>query len=324
MTPPGRPDNEKERLKSLYMMDLLDTRDDERFERLARIARKLFSVPVAFISLLDHNRQWLLASQGFDIRETPRDVSFCGHAILQRGPFIVNDTRLDERFHDNPLVTGKPHIRFYAGYPVCLPDGAIAGTVCIIDSSPHNFSEADVSLLRDLALIVEDEFQVISMAMTDSLTGIPNRRGFYRSGERRINALQSNPEPFSIVYFDLDKFKPINDLWGHAEGDEVLKIFASHLCQHLGEHDIAGRLGGDEFAVLISRGSDTPAFLEKLQASLTDFNLRARRPYSISYSYGVRNSIAGRCTSLPEMMSESDQIMYSDKKRKKIGQLITK
>lgn len=92
-------------------MDLLDTRDGERFERLARIARKLFRVPVAFISLPDYNRDWLLASHGYDMREMPRDVSLCGHAILQRGPFFVNDAHLDERFHDNPLVTGNPYIR---------------------------------------------------------------------------------------------------------------------------------------------------------------------------------------------------------------------
>ncbi len=99
-------------------------------------------------------------------------MSFCGHAILQEGPFIVNDARLDERFHDNPLVTGEPFIRFYAGYPVRLPDGAVVGTLCLIDSTPREFSDEDVATLKDLAFIVEDEFHVISMAMTDSLTGI--------------------------------------------------------------------------------------------------------------------------------------------------------
>ncbi|EOV9619292.1 sensor domain-containing diguanylate cyclase [Cronobacter dublinensis] len=316
---PGIPENEEERLKSLYMMDLLDTRDDERFERLTRVAKKLFQVPVALISLLDRDRQWLLACQGLNTRETTRDVSFCGHAILQEGPFIVNDARLDERFHDNPLVTGEPFIRFYAGYPVRLPDGAVVGTLCLIDSMPREFSDEDVATLKDLAFIVEDEFHVISMAMTDSLTGIPNRRGFYRSGEKRFTALKDNSEPFSILYFDLDKFKPINDLWGHAEGDEVLKTFSAQLRQHLGPKDIAGRLGGDEFAVLLTRESDTQAFLDKLRASLDAHNQHAGKPYNINYSYGMLNRDEGAFDSLLEMIKESDSVMYSAKRRKRLG-----
>ena len=125
MQAPGIPENEEQRLKSLYITGLLDTRDDERVERLTRLACKAFQVPVALISLLDRERQWLLACQGVGVRETPRDISFCGHAILQEGPFIIHDAAADARFHDNPLVTGEPHIRFYAGQPVSLPDGTV-------------------------------------------------------------------------------------------------------------------------------------------------------------------------------------------------------
>lgn len=315
---PGIPENEEERLKSLYMIDLLDTRDDERFQRLARVTKKLFRVPVALISLLDRDRQWLLACQGLNTRETSRDVSFCGHAILQEGPLIVKDARLDERFHDNPLVTGEPFIRFYAGYPVRLPDGAVVGTLCLIDSTPRGFSEEDIATLKDMAFIVEDEFHVISMAMTDSLTGIPNRRGFYRSGEKRFAALKENAGPFSVVYFDLDNFKPINDLWGHAEGDEVLKIFAAQLRQNLGVKDIVGRLGGDEFAVMLTRKSDTQPFLHRLRASLDAHNQRAGKPYNINYSYGILNRDDGHYDSLLQMITESDNVMYSEKRRKKL------
>lgn len=265
---PGIPENEEERLKSLYMVDLLDSKADERFERLARVGRKLFNVPVALISLLDRDRQWLLACEGLDARETSRDVSFCGHAILQEGAFIVNNALKDERFYDNPLVTGEPFIRFYAGYLVHLPDGAVAGTICLIDSKSRHFSEDDIASLKDLAYILEDEFQVINLAMTDSLTGIPNRRGFYRSGEKRFNELRQNNKSFSIIYFDLDKFKPINDLWGHAEGDEVLKIFSKQLLKQLSPKDIVGRLGGDEFAVLLTREGDTETFLMGLRKAM--------------------------------------------------------
>ncbi|WP_428944716.1 diguanylate cyclase domain-containing protein [Pantoea sp. FN060301] len=315
---PGIPENEEERLRSLYMIDLLDTKDDERFERLTRIGKKLFNVPVALISLLDRDRQWLLACEGLNTRETTRNISFCGHAILQKGPFIVNDARLDERFHDNPLVTGEPFIRFYAGYPVHLPDGAVVGTLCLINSIPRDFNEEDISSLKDLAFVVEDEFQVIKMAMTDNLTGIFNRRGFYSSGEKRFKELSRNQKPFNIIYFDLDKFKPINDLWGHGEGDEVLKTFSTYLSQHLNPKDIVGRLGGDEFAVLLATESDTQPYLNKLHESVDTHNQQSGKPYNINYSYGVLNSHSGQYNSLQEMINESDSIMYSEKRRKKL------
>ncbi len=108
MQAPGIPENEEQRLKSLYITGLLDTRDDERFERLTRLARKAFQVPVALISLLDRERQWLLACRGVGVRETPRNISFCGHAILQEGPFIVHDAAADERFRDNPRSPVSP------------------------------------------------------------------------------------------------------------------------------------------------------------------------------------------------------------------------
>lgn len=315
---PGIPENEEARLRSLYAIDLLDTRDDERFERLTRISQKLFQVPIAVINLIDRERQWTLACQGLSGREMKRDISFCAHAILHEEPLIINDARQDERFHDNPLVTGSPFIRFYAGYPVRLPDGAVAGTLCLVNSEPRNFTEDDIASMKDIASIVEDEFQVINLAMIDSLTGIPNRRGFYLSGEKRFRELQQSHTAFAILYFDLDKFKPINDMWGHAEGDEVLKIFASVLRQLLGPKDIAGRLGGDEFAVLLACESEAQTYLNNLSDSLNACNQRSGKPYNINYSFGIIKSHSGSYGSLAEMIKESDSVMYSEKRRKKL------
>ncbi|WP_448885035.1 sensor domain-containing diguanylate cyclase [Citrobacter telavivensis] len=315
---PGIPENEEERLKSLYLADLLDTGSEERFDRLTRLAKKLFQVPVALISLIDRERQWLLACEGLGTRETPRNVSFCGHAILQEGPFIVNDAVSDDRFHDNPLVIGEPYIRFYAGYPVHLPDGAVAGTLCLIHSSPRPFNDDDIASLRDLAFIVEDEFKVTGIAMTDSLTGIPNHRGFYNAGEKRFLALTQTNVPFSLIFLDLDKFKPVNDLWGHAEGDEVLKVFSALLCQHLSAGDIAGRIGGDEFVVLVTHKSRTGAFLKGVRKSVDEYNGHSRKPYTINYSYGMLHNDPVRYPSLVEMLKESDEVMYSAKRRKHV------
>lgn len=109
---------------------------------------------------------------------------------------------------------GGPFIRFYANYPVRLPDCAVAKTFCLVNSDPRCFTEDDIASMKDIAHIVEDEFEIINMVMIDSLTDIPNRRGFYPSGERRFQALQQRHADFALLYFDQDKFKPFNNMWG--------------------------------------------------------------------------------------------------------------
>jgi diguanylate cyclase (GGDEF)-like protein len=166
---------------------------------------------------------------------------------------------------------------------------------------------------------VEDEFEAISMAMTDSLTGIPNRRGFYRAGEKLFRAMNRQDASFSLIYFDLDRFKPVNDLWGHAEGDEVLKIFAGFLHQHLEPGEIAGRLGGDEFAALIRRNGNTQSYLHALSASLDHYNDTSGKPYNINYSFGELINNADHYTTLAEMIGKCDEVMYLKKKRKTLS-----
>lgn len=141
MKTPDLPHNEQERLSTLKSLTIFDSAPDERFDRLTRIAIKLFDVPVALVSIVDKNRQWFKSCQGLDITETPRDLSFCGHAILGDGAFVVEDTHEDDRFVDNPLLIGQKHIRFYAGYPIRYLDGSKLGTLCIKDVEPRHFSE---------------------------------------------------------------------------------------------------------------------------------------------------------------------------------------
>lgn len=112
MLAPPTPIDETQRLRSLTTLCILDTLPEERFDRITRLACRAFGVPIALVSLVDRERQWFKSKQGLNACETPREVSFCGHAILQEGAFVVPDAFLDERFHDNPLVTGAPHVRF--------------------------------------------------------------------------------------------------------------------------------------------------------------------------------------------------------------------
>jgi GAF domain-containing protein len=121
---PSLPLDECERLDALRALGILDTEGEERFDRITRLAKRLFGVPIALISLVDQDRQWFKSRQGLDASETSREISFCGHAILKDSALVVSDTLNDERFHDNPLVTSEPSIRFYAGQPLRAPGGS--------------------------------------------------------------------------------------------------------------------------------------------------------------------------------------------------------
>jgi GAF domain-containing protein len=154
------PANEPDRLAALQELRILDTPAEERFDRLTRIARDLFQVPIALVSLVDAKRQWFKSKIGLDASETPRAISFCGHAILGNDPFVVENAVEDSRFADNPLVTAPPGIRFYAGMPLRSVTGTKLGTLCIIDRTPRRFSADDARRLRDLAAWAERELNL--------------------------------------------------------------------------------------------------------------------------------------------------------------------
>ena len=155
MQEPPRPANEPDRLQALRQLLILDTPPEERFDRLTAFAAQEFDVPTALLSLIDDDRQWFKSRVGVDSCETPRSISFCGHAILQDDIMVVPDVKQDERFIDNPLVTGEPHIQFYAGAPLKLPGGQNVGTLCLIDNKPRTLGDIDLAILgslRDLAV----------------------------------------------------------------------------------------------------------------------------------------------------------------------------
>lgn len=157
MQVPEIPANEAQRLQALRDSALLDTASEERFDRITRLAREIFGTKIALISLVDANRQWFKSRQGLTVDETSRDISFCGHAILNDEIFEVAEADRDPRFSDNPLVTGPPHIRFYAGAPLQTPDGSNIGTLCIIDDRRRRLSESERAILRSLGDCIQAE-----------------------------------------------------------------------------------------------------------------------------------------------------------------------
>ncbi|AGP86628.1 GAF domain-containing hybrid sensor histidine kinase/response regulator [Alteromonas mediterranea] len=145
------PDNEDERLAELLSYDVLDTEAEQLFDDLTTLASQICDTPIALISLIDPDRQWFKSRVGLDAEETSREIAFCSHAILQDDVFEIPNASLDPRFHDNPLVTGAPDIRFYAGAPLVSPSGHAIGTLCTIDRKPRKLTESQKTSLQTLS-----------------------------------------------------------------------------------------------------------------------------------------------------------------------------
>lgn len=149
--------DERMRIQALRDLQVLDTEEEERFDRVVRLAQGLFDVPMVAVSLIDTDRQWFKSRVGLGVRETPRSAAFCDHTIREAGPMVVTDAHDDDRFRQNPLVTGDPNIRFYAGHPIQSPGGHPVGTLCLIDTEPRDMTAEQLELLEDLAGWVEQE-----------------------------------------------------------------------------------------------------------------------------------------------------------------------
>ncbi len=224
MLKPPLPLDETARLLSLHSLRILDTPSEDRFDRITRIAKRMFRTDICLVSLVDSNRQWFKSKQGLGACETSREISFCGHAILASEIMIVNDAAMDERFCDNPLVTDEPHIRFYAGCPINGPYGYRIGTLCIIDRAPREMNEEDCDTLRELAAMVEDELRLTAQATVDDLTKVANRRGFQNVASHMLDLCRRTYTSAELLFFDLDGFKAINDTDGHAAGPRDTRL----------------------------------------------------------------------------------------------------
>lgn len=318
MKTPDLPVNEKTRIKTLKSLDVLDTEPEERFDRLTRMSQRLFGVPIALVSLVDENRQWFKSCVGLDVNETPRDISFCGHAILGDDVFIIADAASDARFADNPLVVDEPHIRFYAGCPLRSLNGSKLGTLCIIDRKPRNMTGEDIETLKDLASMVERELAAVQLATLDDLTKISNRRGFMALAQHTLNLCDRQETCASLAFIDLNKFKLINDNFGHAEGDRALVTFAERMKNFFRTTDLFARLGGDEFAILFSNTSKQTAIevVENFRQAIKKYNQQAGRGYDISFSYGIVEFDPNRHDGIEALLMEGDSLMYECKKQR--------
>jgi diguanylate cyclase (GGDEF)-like protein len=344
---PGDP-AEQLRLDALQRYRVLDTLSEQAYEDVVLLASAICRTPIALVSLVDEDRQWFKAHHGLSAEQTPRNVSFCDHAIRQpEQVMVVEDATSDSRFAANALVTGEPRIRFYAGAPLVTPDGHALGTVCVIDDKPRKFSEQEGGALAALSrqvmrmfesrrlnlelqrVLAERELMTRGMfdyqrqleeqnaeltveASHDALTGLLNRAGLEKLRGAQVSREWRDSGNYAVAVLDLDHFKRVNDRHGHAVGDEALRMVATEIRRGVRGGDIAVRYGGEEFLVLMPSTPLAGAMtvIERIRRSVAE---RSDLPEPVTLSAGLATGIAGRDD--PEaVFRAADQALYRAKR----------
>ena len=232
------------------------------FDHIVELAKKLFGASAAMISIVASDVLHFKARAGLDACTLDPKIAFCAHALDRDTPLVIEDTWRDVRFRNNPLVLGAPHVRFYAGTPLKVASGQVLGTLCIIDPEPRSFSAHDSDLLQGLGQIVVDRIEVrrqkrqlARQAHYDELTGLANRTQLHQRARDHL----ASDTPLAVLLFDLDGFKDVNDVFGHATGDALLHAVGERLTGFLEPDQLLARLGGDEFVVLAPGVADPRA-----------------------------------------------------------------
>lgn len=284
MSAPAIPANESGRLARLHSYAVLDTPAEPSFDDITMLASHICNVPIALVNLIDSDRQWTKSSQGLDIHELPRQLSFCAHAILQPEQIMeIPDARLDSRFADNPVVTGPQNIRFYAGAPLVTRDGFALGSLCVLDRQPRELNPAQrdallalarqVMALLELRLALQEQARqrrlleahqieledginrLRSEVQTDALTGVANRRRFDSQLDSEVYCAERYQQAITLMMIDIDSFKSFNDQFGHPAGDGALQQVATLLAEQARKSDLVARYGGEEFAIILPETS---------------------------------------------------------------------
>lgn len=335
-TDPDAAEYEARRLQALADYQILDTPEASAFDDLVEVLSLICEAPIAVVNFIDRDRQWFKSVKGLAVRETPRDISICAHAILQRGLFIVPDTTLDPRFASNPLVTGDPHLRFYAGALLESRDGYPLGTLCVLDYRPRELSERQRFALQALANQVmahmelmyahREQVELISeleatrnelakLATTDPLTGLLNRRAFEQRLDQEVSLIKRGAPPAALMLIDLDHFKTVNDTLGHKAGDEVIVRFTELCREAFRQADVIGRWGGDEFMVMLPRSSVVEAWhaAERLHQLLAITPMRDNDTPACFSTASIGVCSLNGSGNMEECLHRTDELLYRAK-----------
>ncbi len=304
---------EEARLVELNKTGLLDTPREPEFDSIVRLVTNALHVPMAAVTLVDRERAWLKASVGLSGSESPRWQSFCSHAVAIGEVLVVPDATLDSRFANNPSVTADPHIRFYAGVPLRTAGGHALGTLCAVDRVPREPSERELSVLSGLADLVVEQIELKLAANTDNLTGAMQRRAFVAAGERDLARARRRGASFVCLFLDADHFKAINDTFGHATGDDVLRRLVSDSSSVIRNCDYIGRLGGEEFCIFLPEASpvDATDIAERIRKKIEE-SAREGGPH-VTVSIGVAVA-SPEDEAVESVIKRADQAVYEAKR----------
>ncbi len=265
---PPTPPEEEERLQKLNSLGILYTPAEYRFDRITKIAKETFNVPMALISLVDEECQWFKSAQGLTVNETPRAISFCGHAILGNHTLVISDTLDDPDFSDNPLVTEAPFIRFYAGQPL-NHEGSKIGTLCIVDTKPRKLTSSDLDTLKSLASWIENELVNASInyqrlravfgldneqlqKMIDPVTGTWTRTSLDILLPKEIENASLRQTPISIILLGINNIEDIDEENEQNARDFAMKIIANKIRAPIRVFDMIFRYSSDKFLIYLS------------------------------------------------------------------------
>jgi diguanylate cyclase (GGDEF)-like protein len=262
------PPDENQRLRDLERQGVLDQPGDEHFDRLVTLTASVLDAPIALISLVDRDRQWFLARHGLEIKETPRQMAFCAHAIAGDETLVVPDASQDQRFNTNPLVTAEPNIRFYAGTPLQSREGHNLGTLCVVDREPRQFGPKQVTLLEEMAQLVLRELELRRKLTVNPLTGLANRACFLEQAQPELERARADRQPLAMLVLELDRFSQVRIRWGLEVSDQALHDVGACLQAQHRPQDLLGQIGDQSFAMLMV-DVDQVAALERAEAIRT-------------------------------------------------------
>ena len=326
------PPTEVRRLVAVQKLRMMGTPAEERFDKITRLAKRMFNVPIAVIDIIGEKRVWLKSVQGLDGFDAPRDVSYCQFTILSSDVCYIPDTQQDARLVENPHAhAGADSVRFYAGYALKF-DGENVGVLCVADYVPRTMSDDDVASLRDLADLAEHELTVAKLtenqtrlaaenleleakAHVDDLTRIWNRGAIHEILRREIEQATTSGKPCAVLALDIDHFKQINDRYGHPAGDEVLRQVSARLRAFVRPTDAVGRSGGEEFLIVLPACGIEGAMVagERVRKALSAKPMTVLgATLNVTVSVGVAAS--EKAATCDAMLAAADEALYCAKR----------
>lgn len=332
---------ERRRLEALHHYQILDTPPDGAFDRVTALLALLLDVPIAIVSLVDTDRIWFKSAHGLDAEEVDRVPGLCASAVLQNGPYVIENAEVDPRSLANPLVAGELGLRFYAAVPLRTRDGYNLGVLTAIDVAPRRIGDREIRILQDLAQVVMDQMELRLAARQvrelhdelgqahedlkirashDALTGALNRSAILDHLDKTWALAVREGRPLALMMADVDRFKAINDDLGHLAGDHVLCEVTRRLTSVARASDAIGRFGGDEFLLVMYPCDAQRARVtaERIRSAVSAASISCRDvggECTVTLSAGVHSTVATPDDDVRHLLQQTDDALYAAKRR---------